>query len=204
MELTNQEKETINYYDDNAREWSEKHGMDGKNLMFDHFMRLLFQKVPDGRILEVGTGHGGDAKKLIEHYGAEKFVGCDPSAGLLKIAKQRNPGAKFTDDTVYSLNFPDNYFDAFWASAVLIHLPKNKLETAMNNLYRTLRTGGYGFISVLEGDADMHNSRPGRFYSLWKETEFKKSLKSSGFEVEAFERIETKASPWLLFLVKKV
>ncbi len=172
--------------------------------MFQPEMELLFQLVHQGKILEIGTGHGGDAIQLIKHYGIENYTGIDASSGLLKIAKSRNPGADLRLMDIYSLDFPPHVFDGFWISAMIIHLPKNKLHNALDDVHRVIKTGGIGFISIMEGSEDMLESRPGRHYSLWSQSEFENDLKAVGFEVVHKRRIEPGNSPWVTYLVKAV
>ncbi len=199
-ELTVEEARTVKYYDEHSEEWASKHS---GGTMFDSEMELLFDLLPEGTILEVGTGTGEDAKKLIKHYGVSKYWGVDRSAGLLKIAKKRNPGANLSHLSIYSLDKLDRKFDGFWISAMLIHVHKNKLQTALKVLQSVLNEGAVGFISIMEGDADMEESRPGRHYSLWMPDEFERELVKAQFEVIKFRRIETDASPWLAYLLKR-
>ena len=203
--LSPEELQTIKYYDDNAQLWSEKHGLNNNiELMFQPEMDKLFKPIPKGKILEVGTGHGGDAIQLISHYGLKNYIGCDASRGLLKIAKSRNPGASIKFLSIYDLNF-NNSFDSFWASAILIHIPKKRLAQALGKLHQSLKKGGIGFISIMEGSADMEESRPGRYYSLWQQPEFEKELSKVGFTVinkRKMENVQPVSSPWLGYLVK--
>lgn len=204
--LTKQEQTTISYYDKNAQDWSEKHGLANHQSYFEADMKDFFQTLPTGKVLEIGSGHGGDAKLLIAKYGIVNYVGVDVSEGLLKIAKKENPGGTFLHQSVYELDFPDNSFDGFWVSAVLVHIPKNRLQEALSNLRKVTKTGGLGFISVMEGRIDMEESRPGRFFSLWQKDEFENELKKAGFEIVNTSRYEpgVSQSPWLGFIVKKI
>ena len=83
--LTPTETTTIKYYDKNAQTWAEKHGLVNPQPFFTPEMNKLFNLIPSGKILEIGTGHGGDAIQLISHYGVKNYVGIDASQGLLKL-----------------------------------------------------------------------------------------------------------------------
>lgn len=204
MELTKEEEKTIKYYDENALTWAQKHGLSGdKELMFQPEMELLFKLVPQGKILEIGTGHGGDAIQLVKHYGLNNYVGVDASGGLLRIAKERNPKADLRLANVFELDFPKESFDGFWISAMLIHIPKNKLNEALSNVHLVTKKGGVGFVSIMEGTADMEESRPGRYFSLWGQDEFTDELLKAGFETLHKRRIDTDASSWMTYLIKR-
>lgn len=206
MKLTEKEKETIAYYDQNSVKWAEKHGlMDGKSL-FQNQMDALLRYVPKGRVLEIGSGYGKEASMLIKHFGIENYIGVDASSGLIKLASNRNRGAKLINTSIYELDGVESQsVDCFWASAVLIHLPKERLKEALDSLKQKLKTGAYGFISILSGNANMENSRPGRYYSLWTKEEFSESLVNGGYKVISVDRVPNSApegNDGLAFIVR--
>jgi SAM-dependent methyltransferase len=203
--LTPQERETIQYYDDSAQDWADKHGKGETISTFAIQMKKLFELAPTGIILEIGGGHGKEAALLIDHYGVENYVGVDASEGLLRLAKERNPNAKFIHSTVYDLDgIEDATVNAFWISAMLIHVPKDRLQEALDSLKGKLADSSYGFFSILDGDADMQNSRRGRYYSLWTKKDFTAELEKAGFSVEDFRRYPGNGNDWLGFIVKFV
>lgn len=200
--LTKKEKTTIEYYDQHASEWSEKHS---GGTMFDEDMQEFFKLVPSGKILEIGAGHGEDATKLIKHFGIKNYCGVEPAKGLVEIARKRNPQANFIQKTIYELDFPQDSFDAFWVCAMLIHIPKEKLNEALIKIRDCVKDKSFGFISVMEGNVNMEEDRPGRYYSLWSQEEFERELTSAGFSIHRKRRfIPGKGSPWLAYILEKV
>ena len=67
---------------------------------------------------------------------------------MLKIAKARVPKAKFKETDFYHFNFPDNYFDGFWASASFLHVPKKHIGRVLQEARRITQKGGVGFIAL--------------------------------------------------------
>lgn len=197
--LTTEENKTIEYYDQNAVEWSEKHS---GGTMFDQDMKELFNLVPSGRVLEIGVGGGEDAIKLIKYYGDKNYCGVEPAKGLIKRARERNPQASFIQKTIYDMDFPRNSFDVFWVCAMLIHIPKSRLNEALTKIGDCAVDKACGFISVMEGNFDMEESRPGRFYSLWSPEEFERELIKANFSIYSKRRIvPEKGSPWLAYIL---
>jgi ubiquinone/menaquinone biosynthesis C-methylase UbiE len=203
MKLSKEELKTIDYYNKNAGLWSQKHGQDLEKSYFDKQMKKLFKLLPHGKILEIGSGYGKEAELLIKQYGVKNYVGIDPSSELVKLAQKRNPKAQFINISVYDIPFQKVAFDGFWTSATLIHIPKRRIQFCLEKIHAVTKKDGMGFISILEGEGDMVNSRPGRFYSLYSQKEFESILKQCGFKILENERIPTDASPWLTFIVKK-
>ena len=130
-------------------------------------------------------------------------MGIERAKGLLKMPRKSGPGINILDEDIFGMNFPSNNFDAFWVCAMLIHIPKNNLLKALKKIKDCLKKGSHGFISVMEGNQDMVESRPGRYYSLWSQEEFEKELSKAGFDVFRKRRIVPEnSSPWLAYILK--
>lgn len=208
MKLTKEETQTVAYYDGNSEKWAKNHGMGEEESTFKDQMDTLFKLVPEGKVLEIGSGHGKEAYLLIKQYGVDSYIGVDASIKLLELASFRNPNAKFIHTSIYDLSsIEDSSIEAFWISAMLIHIPKSRLDEALSEVKKKLKSEAYGFISILKGNADMENSRPGRYYSLWEIEEFTEELLNNGFEVVNMKRYPNdspEGNDWLGFIVKSI
>lgn len=191
------EDQTTNYYDQHAGEWADKH--DTGNFWVVP-MEKLKELLPEGKIIEIGSGGGRDAKFLVGT--GYDYTGTDISSGLLEIAKKHNPNEEFLQQSVYDLDFEEP-FDGFWASAVLLHIPKDRIHEALKSINSVLRVGAIGFISLKEGDGESVDS-DNRFFAYYNSEEFSKILAERGFEVLWTEKREFKGTVWLQFIVRKV
>ena len=203
--LSFKESKTINYYDKHAQEWKVKHKQSGNFGRLSPEFKLFLKLLPKGKVIEIGTGTGEDAINLIKKYGIGNYVGLEPAKGLMEIAIENNPGAKFLNKSIYEIDFPKNTFDGFWLCQMLIHIPKNRINIALNLVNNILKPKSIGMISILEGNnTEMEESRPGRYYSLWNDEEFSNVLKKNGFEIVHKRKLETGFSPWLIYVLRKV
>lgn len=204
VRLTREEQETLGSYNKYGEQWAESH------LDFDFWAPELerFKKyLPSGKILEIGSGGGRDARELIKK--GYNYIGTDISEGLLKAAKKYNPGAKFLLKSVYDLDFPENSFDGFWACAVLLHIPKNRIDKALKQIHRIVRLGGTGFVSVKKGRgerATVEQPPDGkRFFSYYSLEQFQEVLLRNDFEIlYSKERKKTKKTTWLIYFVRPI
>lgn len=205
MKLSKKEKLTVEFYDNMAETWSREHASPGWwSAEIVTFQRYL----PTGKILEIGSGGGRDAKELIE--AGYKYQGTDVSKGLLEEARKLNPGAEFLSQSVYELDFPDNSFDGFWASAVLLHIPKNRIDAALQSLGRVVRGEGVGFISVKKGEGERIESEEARLpsvhqrlFSYYSEGEFKDVLLRNNFTIlKSYLKPSGGKTTWLVFFVQ--
>jgi SAM-dependent methyltransferase/8-oxo-dGTP pyrophosphatase MutT (NUDIX family) len=203
--LTEEEKITLRAYDQAAAGWSDYFDSGGGwPIELKEFHKFL----PTGKILEIGAGGGRDAQDLI-NLGYD-YVGTDVSEPLLDIARIKNPGQKFISMSLYDLSFPEK-FDGFWASAVLLHVPKKRIDNALQKIKSTQKKGGIGFISIKDGKGESLESReivgkkPQRFFAFWSRPEFEETLQKNGFEVLYYgHRIVTKKTLWHMFIVRAV
>jgi len=202
-DLTDEEQVTKESYDKAATGWSDYFDNSGGwPLELEKFKKFL----PTGKILEVGAGTGRDAKDLVD-LGYE-YVGTDVSDGLLDIARKSLPNQQFIKMSVYDLSFPEK-FDGFWASAVLLHIPKARIGEALRKIKSTQISGSIGFISIKDGSGEKMSQRridgvdTERFFALWGRKEFEEVLDRNGFEVIDYEyRTVSANTQWHMFIVK--
>ena len=208
--LTNEEKLTVEYYEQNAESWHKP----TTNLTFQDDEIKFFKKyLSEGSILEIGCGNGYDAKRLInEGY---DYTGTDITKSFIQMCQKSLPNSKFFPLSVYDLSFPQGTkFDGFWASAVLLHIPKNKIDLALSQINKYIKVNGIGFISLKEGSGEQvqeveksrvanQNKTFSRFFSFYTKEEFTEILTRNGFSVIDFTSSETNNNNWFWFIVQK-
>ncbi|MDO8497012.1 MAG: class I SAM-dependent methyltransferase [bacterium] len=128
MKLTPEEELTVKSYEEKGETWARAHNKPG---FWIEEMKKLYASVPSHRLIEFGCGGGRDAKQLID-IGFD-YMGTDISATFLKEAKKNNPGATFTQMSLYDIPYKESSFDCFWALAVLLHIPKRRVDEALQN-----------------------------------------------------------------------
>jgi ubiquinone/menaquinone biosynthesis C-methylase UbiE len=202
MNLTKDEQKTLDYYNSNAVQWSRER-QPGSGSFWDIDLETFHQLLPKGKVLEIGCGSGREAAEFLK-LGYE-YVGTDMSSRFVEEAIKANPTGKFIQQNVYDLNFPQEYFDGFWTAATLLHIPKNRINEALQNINRVAKQGAIGFISLKEGEGEKVEEETGRLFAFYQLDEFKKILEKCGFEVINSERrFQAKRNLyWLTFFVKK-
>ncbi|HEU5005043.1 MAG TPA: class I SAM-dependent methyltransferase [Candidatus Saccharimonadales bacterium] len=200
--LTPQEEITKQSYDSVAADWADTH----KTVKFwqdnfDEFFRLL----PSGRLLEIGCGSGRDARELIGQ--GYDYVGTDISGPQLEQARKNNPGADFKQVSLYDLDF-DKPFDGFWAAAVLIHVPKSRIDEALSSITKNMKAKAIGFIAMKEGEGeelqtkDYLKNTP-YFFAFWQRGEFREVLTRHGMTTLHEDYIPmSHGTKWLTYIVR--
>mgnify|MGYP001408303342 CR=1 FL=1 len=192
---------TVEYYDNEANTWSASHGGDDDESWWKDEMIRFKEYLPNGKVIEIGSGVGKDAQALIG-LGYD-YVGTDASIGLLELARQRNPLALFVKKYIHELDSSLGEFDGFWASAVLLHIPRDEMINSLLVISSVLKKDGIGFITMKEGEGEQIDEKTGRLFTYYKEHEFRNVLESTGFLVLEVKKRDTEKDNWLIFYVKK-
>ncbi len=164
-------------------------------------LRKFVELLPGGaRVLDVGCGSGDAAKYFTEQGLGVKCI--DFSEKMVKVCKQKGLDAQVMD--MEQMTFEAESFDGIWASASLLHLPKNKTRSVIDKFYEFLKKGGVCYICVKEGQGEKVVEEKGmkRFFSYWTEQELHEQVKC--FQViENYKVQKSQDSAWLEFLLKK-
>jgi len=201
--LTPPEEITVATYNKQAERWTSSHA---SASFWGEEMARFKGLLPVGRILEIGAGGGRDAKELIE--AGYDYLGTDVSKGLLEQARKNNPGVNFEEVSVYDLDY-EELFDGFWCSAVLLHIPRDRIDDALTAINKNMKRGAIGFITIKEGEGekletdDKSTQNDERFFVYWTNDDFSKKLANNGFEVvEQGYRPLSERTKFLTYIVK--
>lgn len=111
-----------------------------------HLKSYLKQFVPaGGKILDGGCGTGQYVSAFAQ-WGYDSY-GVDFAAKTVDFITNIFPLLKVSCQDVRNLDFPDNYFDAYYSGGVIEHF-WDGYDPIIKEAYRTLKPGGYLFVSV--------------------------------------------------------
>lgn len=130
--------------------------------MYELFKLFL---IKEGTLAEVGCGNGRDAKWLNKNgFRVEAF---DSSKELIRIAANLFPNIHFGIANLPELNEITKQYDNVICETVIMHLPTEQIERAIQSLQRILKSGGILYLSwrVTEGEDARHSD--GRLYSAF-------------------------------------
>ena len=146
---------TLQFYRSNAQSYADWAKAPSTRLR--GFLALL---PSGGSILELGCGAGNhSAVMLAEGFSVRATDGSPEMAG---IASQRLGHA------VEAMRFDQldahEAYDGVWASACLLHVPRDELTGILARIHRALRPSGVFYASYKMGEGDGRDSL-GRYYN---------------------------------------
>jgi SAM-dependent methyltransferase len=167
---------TMAFYEAHAHDYFNRTVSADLGSIYKRFLRYM---KPGGRILDVGSGSGRDLKAF--RACGYDLVGIDASPTLAKLASDFS-GATCLPMRFEDLRFDDT-FDAAWACASLLHIPKEKLPSVLRQIYNILAFDGILFVSVQLGKGEKLLP-DGRFFAYYTQKEFARYLDRSGFFID--------------------
>ena len=119
-----------------------------------HLSAFLDRLDAGARILELGCGGGRDSEAMIA-----RGFDVEPTDGVLEIAAQAE---QRISRPVRIMRFDEldaeESYDAVWAHASLLHVPRPHLGSVLSQIYRALKPGGIHFANYKGGGTEGRDS----------------------------------------------
>lgn len=194
------DKETIEYYNKNAKEYLEA----TLNAPISSIQNEFLSYIPKrGYILDAGCGSGRDSFYFIKR--GFKVLSMDASIEMCKatsiLTGQKAKKCSF-DDISYK-----NKFNGIWACASLLHVQKEKQQLVWSKIINALKSNGFFYCSYKKGD--FFGYREGRYYSDMNLDDLIELAYKSP-EIEIIKAWETKhvrpenSTLWVNIIVRKL
>ncbi len=155
----------------------------------DELLHLLDLRAGD-RLLDVGCGTGALLDRISRRRSAAFLYGIDPSAGMLRRARQRlGDRAHLIQGDAAALPFVDGNFGTVVSTSSLRYWPDP--SAGFQEIARVLQPGGRLLLLDWCGDAVRHRllgwwlTRTGRVRGrIYRQDELKELLAAAGFSAE--------------------
>lgn len=200
-------KETYNKI---AEDWFKDHKDDDWWVKgTDKFISLL---KPNSHVLDVGCGAGVKSKYLSEK--GLRVTGIDFSDKLIEIAKREVPSVEFQIMDMNDVENLNTKFDAVFAQASILHIPKKKIMEVILKLTSVVNNSGFLYIAVKgvndnnkEEDVIKENDYGydyERFFSYFRMEELEKYLNDSNLQIVYKNSNLVGKTDWLQIIGKKL
>jgi SAM-dependent methyltransferase len=180
------DEETLQFYRDNAKAFADR--VKPPSTRLKGFLALL---PSGGSILELGCGAGNHSAVMLE--AGFQVRATDGSPEMAEIASRRL-GHPVEAMLFHELDEQEVY-DGVWASACLLHVPREELVGILGRIRRALKPAGVFYASFKIGEGDGRDNL-GRYYNYpspeWLRASYAKagawhSLTSDTSETRGFD-----------------
>src|SRR5579872_2783461 len=146
---------TLQFYRDNAASYAA--WAKAPSTRLTNFLAML---PPGGSILELGCGAGNHAAEMLSRGFAVRATDGSPEMAEEASRRLNHPVEVMRFD---ELDDHDAYHGV-WASACLLHVPRDELGAILARIHRALRDDGVFYASYKIGESDGRDSL-GRYYN---------------------------------------
>ncbi|MGH6862553.1 MAG: class I SAM-dependent methyltransferase [Phyllobacterium sp.] len=154
--MAGDDRDTLQFY---ARE-AEKYANRDKDRSYRHLDAFLKRLHQGCSILELGCGGGDDSAYMLA-----KGFAVTPTDGSPELAREAHKRLGLPVLVRKFHEFDDhNEYDAVWASACLLHVPRAGLPDVLLRIRRALTPGGLFFASYKAGSEEGRDTF-GRYYN---------------------------------------
>lgn len=191
---------TINYYNQNAREFV----FNTVGAYMEYNQKYFCERIPKGAlILDFGCGSGRDAKYFMSQgYQVEAL---DGSEELCRIASDFT-GIEVQHRYFHELDEEDKY-DGIWACSSILHLPIDELKGVFPKMAKALRNQGVVYASFKYGEFE--GERDGRYFTDLNEERLHRLADDTGVFIVEETWITSDVRPgrdgekWMNMILKK-
>lgn len=192
---------SLKFYDEKGKFFFERTAYLDLKYLHDAFAELLPK---NAHILDSGCGSGRDAKAFIER--GYQVTAFDGSATMVKLASEFT-GLDVQYLTFEEMNF-DAEFDAVWANASLLHVPKAELPALFPKFLAALKPDGLWFMSFKLGEGERKDDFE-RHFTFFTEQGFQEfiapfsELKIEKLIITQDNRPQHEGEKWLNAILRK-
>ena len=177
--------DTIRYYEQNAPRFTFGFGQAPSR----HLDAFLDRLDVGAHVLELGCGGGRDAARI--HERGFRLDATDGTPAMVRKANERfGVGAR---DLPFDALDAIEAYDAVWAHACLLHVPRAQFPHVLGAIYRALRDGGLHFANYKLGEAEGRD-RLGRLTNLPEQDWLMQTYCDAGFALVDTERYRGKGA----------
>jgi SAM-dependent methyltransferase len=185
---------TAGSYDDIAAEYAHQlyRELDSKPMDRATLDRFADRLRGRGTVCDMGCGPGHVGRYLVGR--GLDVIGVDLSPGMVAQAAALNPDIAFHQGNILAMDWPDDSWAGIAAFYSIIHIPRDAIFAALNEMRRVLRPGGSLLLAFHTGDADLRETEVWGIsidleYTMYGAVEMTDNLRAAGFEiVEVTER----------------
>ena len=187
---------TLRSYQAAAQRYADRGTAPGPALAA--FLDRVVDLVGAGRLLEVGSGPGLDARYL-RGRGLDVWP-TDATPAFVEMMLSTGLEATLLDLRSDDLGGP---WQGVLAQAVLLHLNRTQLTHTLHRLRDAVVDGGVLAFTVKEGDGDgwskVKLDLP-RHFTYWRERPLRDVLAQSRWDVTSVDHVAGRTEPWLYVL----
>lgn len=173
-------KNTVSFWNTNLKN-SERKILNSPIFVRKNEIVLKHLTKLKGKILDIGLGYGYIEQLIHKRKLELELSGIDISKFAIENARKKFNGNFFVSN-IYKIPFKNNLFDCALALDILEHLSKERIDNALSEVNRVLKTNGLFIVSIPLNET-IKDRLSNRHIRVYNEDIIKKELKQNFFNV---------------------
>ncbi len=177
---------TLDAYEKGVQAYIEKTTNTVSGIIKEWIDATLSLLPPAAKIMEIGSGHGRDARYM--HEKGFTVECSDATSAFVKLLQQQGYSARLFN--IVTDSFTTTY-DLIFANAVLLHLQPQEFRQALQKIGTALAPQGVFAFSMKHGQGEeWEKEKVGhlRYFCYWQEDALCHCLDRAGFSILAHSR----------------
>lgn len=181
------DRDTLQFYRRNAEAYAG-----WAKAPSSHLKAFLALLPPGGSILELGCGAGNHSAEMLAAGFSLRATDGSPEMADVAARRLRHP----VETMLFQELDEQDAYDGVWASACLLHVPRDELADILARIRRALKPEGVFYASFKLGEGDGRDSL-GRYYNYpspeWLQATYEaagawRSVSSATGEIKSFDQ----------------
>lgn len=175
-------KINTDYYNKNALRWASTKT---DSFFHEQGLRKLVDRLNEGdSVIDIGCAYGIHAPLFLGIGRKLKYEGFDISEKMIELARSRYPQLSFqVADILDKKSLPSKKYNAFWAGAVLMHIPIEQWDEMFNNIEGLVNSDGLGYFTLPTVRPNEVSDEDRRHFTLMEEDKLLDFLGDRKWEV---------------------
>jgi ubiquinone/menaquinone biosynthesis C-methylase UbiE len=196
------DNQTIQTYNEMSLEYDEE-TKDFWSLFPDTIITKFADEVgARNKVLDLGSGPGRDGI-LLKNKGLE--ITClDASQKMVELCREK--GLYAIEGDLLEIPFNENSFDGVWSYTSLLHIKKNQLKKAIQEIKRVLKPNGIFGLGLIEGEDELYRESSGvnmpRWFAFYTKEELEEIFQKHGLEIIYFEEFTPRSKKYLNYILR--
>jgi len=173
---------TSDYYNENAALWTAKKT---DSFFNEAEFRTFISYLNSGdTVIDIGCAGGVHVPMFLGIGRHFHYEGFDISTEMVKIAKSRYPQLSITVGNILDrATLPNKKYDAFWAAAILMHIPEESWDVMLDTIQKLCVPGAVGYFTLPNERPNQSSDEDQRHFSILTKDRLHEVLSERGWKI---------------------
>lgn len=193
---------TKDFYDKKGKKWAD---IKVNSFFHEDQFRIFESRLRNkDSVLDIGCASGIHVPLFLGIGRKLKYEGLDISSTLLSVAESRYPQLSFLKGNIVDKkSLPNKKYDAFWAAAVLMHIPLRETNKMFNNIESLMNPKAIGYMTLPRKRLVKPSLEDQRHFEIYSKEKLEGIILKKNWKILDYGKFEpTPVTEWDWYIVQ--